>query len=45
MKRNDWSITAIAIAILIALAVGCLNSAKREREFRNGQWINKEVGR
>lgn len=45
MKRHEWSVLAIATAILIAIAIGCVRKVSKERVWRNGEWVTKEVGR
>jgi len=45
MKRHDWSILALAIGIIIALAIGCVRKVSKERVWRNGEWQYKEEQR
>lgn len=43
--RHNVAVTAIAVGILIALAIGCVRKVAKEREWRNGARVTKEVGR
>lgn len=44
MKQN-LAVAAIATAILIALAIGCVRKVSKERVWRNGEWVTKEASR
>ncbi len=43
MKRQDWTIIALAIGIVALLAFGCVRNTSKERVWRNGQWYDKEL--
>ncbi len=40
--RHNMAVTAIAVGILIALAIGCVRKVAKDREWKNGQWQYKE---
>lgn len=45
MKRHDWLRLALATAILVALAMGCVRKPSKERVWRNGEWGYREESR